>query len=351
MGPYGRNKCKNDPFSSTFLESDNPPMALTRDPYITPPGTPDSTEDDYITPRPQESPGQVCVTPPPPYDESESQTLDLFGLGDDSLLDCFPPHSTIQSDFAEIEKMLDLPETQNEEIDNVLNLPDTQETNESEMMLNITEAPIIVVGNSHSRENTTKRKMDPKDKRPAKKSRGTSYFGSLMKNVYSISDLIEPLVLRKESRPQTSRHHQKSSPSLVSSDPQPSGSSLAGSERQETGLASEHQEQRTGLAGDHQEQETFLAGEHQETVMAIEISSSSVPIDPDQPLSITSDVIQSIPDPSTKQNPVKSRKPRKKCSDESCISCNIERNCQSCDSCLNPGLKMKCVLRCGHYSY
>ena len=340
VGPYGKNKCKNEPFNATFLESNSPP--LTREPYVTPPGTPDSNEDDYITPRPQESPGQVCVTPPPIYDENENPVVDL--CGDDSLPFFLPSVSTIHRDFAEIENALELDETQNDATESILNPRETQQTNETE---------VNVGGNSHFQVNTTKRKVDPKDKRPAKKSRGTSYFGSLMKNVFSRSDLIEPLVLgpRKESQPpQTSSHDQSSSPGLGSSDPQPSRRSSVVCDEQETTLDSEYQEHGTALAREHQEEGTSLSNvpNERETALANDCSSSNITFAVEPLGTITADQIECSPHAPTKQNPVKSRKPRKKCSDESCISCNIEQNCQSCESCLNPGLKTKCVLRCDY---
>ena len=182
IGPYGRSKCKNGPGNSTFLESTITPV--TREPYVTPPGSPVSHEeaDDFvITPPPPESPGEVCVTPPPPYYETDGDEFDLFG--DDSLPEYPPHHST----------------TNLSDIDRISNFDETLNNAEG---TNCPEQPI------------KKRKANHEDKRKPKKSKGASYFGALLQNVFARSDLIEPLVTRpkKTSKPPASGQHQTSSP-------------------------------------------------------------------------------------------------------------------------------------------
>ena len=38
-------------------------------------------------------------------------------------------------------------------------------------------------------------------------------------------------------------------------------------------------------------------------------------------------------------------RPTRKCKERSCDKCNVEKNCEICETCLNPGLKLKCVKR------
>ena len=319
-GPYGRNKCKNGPVNSTFLESTLTPV--TREPYVTPPGSPVSHEDDdfVITPPPPESPGEVCVTPPPPYYETDSDEFDLFG--DDSLLE-YPPHNST---------------TNLSEIDSISNFAETLNNSEGN---NCPEQPI------------KKRKANNQDKRQTKISKGPSYFGALMQNIFARSDLIEPLVTKpkKTSKPPASGQQQTSSPNNGSSEDHPS--SMIESQSEETTRS--HGRAMVGLVTTPTEgtintatwvNPITVCGQQEDgEVLAEDSSNSNVAVG--QTMNVTSDQIVTIPynNSPSKSKPTKPKRPRKKCGEESCPNCKIEENCKSCESCQNPGLKLKCVFR------
>ena len=331
-GPYGRNKCKNGPVNSTFLEST--PTPVTRSSYVTPPGSPLTHEDadDFLTPPPPpKSPEEVCVTPPPPYYETDSDEFDLFG---DHLLPSPPHHSTT-------------------------NLSDIGHISNHAETLNNAER------NDRPEQPIKKRKAAHKDKRKPKKFKGASYFGALMQNVFARSDLIEPLVTRpkKTSKPPASGH-QISSP--ISGSLEDQSSSLIESRMEETtrshsrtmlGLVTTPAEGTINTPSLLMREECWVnpdavsAQQEVGDILAEDNSNSNISyVALAQTLNVPTDQIETIPG---NNSPPKSKpkRPRKKCGEESCPNCQIEENCKSCESCQNPGLKLKCVLRWDNFSY
>ena len=318
-GPYGRNKCKNGPANNTFLESTITPVP--NKPYVTPPGSPVSHEDsdDFVpTPPPPESPGEICVTPPPPYYETDSDEFDLFG--DDSLPK-YPPHHS---------------STNLSDIDCIAETLNNAEGN------NCPEQPI------------KKRKADHEDKKGRKKSKGTSYFGALMQNVFARSDFIEPLVTRpkKTNKPPASAQHQTSSSISGSSEDQPS--CLIESQSEETTRSNSSGMVylvTTPTEGTIDTATTVTEQQEVGEVLAEDSSNSNVALG--QTTNVTSGQIVTIPDNNSpsKSKHSKPKRPRKTCGEESCPNCKIDENCKSCESCQNPGLKLKCVLRWDNFSF
>ena len=158
-GPCGRNKCKNGQINPDFLESNNTPV--TMEPYVSPPGSPDqSSEDEYQTPPQPDSPKEVCLTPPPNYDDTND-----FYLSNDDWLDNLPPQSIIYEDLNNIE----LEQT-------------VANTNDD--------------ASNSSLETNKKRNSEGQDTTRDKKKKGSIYFGALVKNLFSNSGLLEPMTVR-----------------------------------------------------------------------------------------------------------------------------------------------------------
>lgn len=165
-GPCGRNKCKNGQINPDFLESNNTPV--TMEPYVSPPGSPDqSSEDEYQTPPQPYSPKEVCLTPPPNYDD----TID-FDLPNEDWMEILPPQSTIYIDLNNIE-------------------------------LGQTVANVTHDASLSSVETNKKKKADDEDTTRVKKKKGSIYFGALVKNIFSSSGLLEPMTVRNRKQSKT----------------------------------------------------------------------------------------------------------------------------------------------------
>ena len=320
-GPYGKNKCKNVPHSADFVESNG--SQVTRGDYVTPPGSPASHGDDYETPPRSLIPTEVVVTPPPPYFPIPSERSDL--CEDQDWFDRLPPPDPT--------RFIDL-----SQIDNPVEI-DRQPDNERSQTAK-----------------STKRKADNIPLEAKKKSKGLSYFGPLMNNLYSRSGFSEPMVAKRKVGGDSQMRGHKS----VTSDNYPnrgiesstnihqtSNIHHTRTESQDTSLSSEHlgeDNQHTSTDNQHprdDNQHTRDDNQHNSTGSRHNTSTNRPH---------TRHMSQNRGSPAVSESEVgcekiRQKRNRKRCQDESCAGCQVEENCKTCESCLNPGLKMKCVQR------
>ena len=287
-GPYGKNKCQNKKVNLlTFLES-NEATPVTREPYVSPPGSNASDEGDYIcTPPPIEMPREVCITPPPPYIDTEL-----------NLDDFLPQDSTSFKDLNPIKDNLLLSQT-----------------------IAAEHEPI-------PRKKNIKKNATKDEKKPGKNSRAAVYFGPLMKNMFSTSNLIQPTFVRPSSSSRSVEQdlqeeavdeRSRSRDGVFSGD---SSSDERSSQDQERSRKERFSDLSTSRPGP-----TMSSDSYRVVVSHTPVTSSQ--------LDVTST-------PATANS---FKRPRKMCDDDTCLSCRIEVNCHTCDSCINPGKKLKCFFR------
>ena len=291
-GPYGRNKCHNNKMNGlTFLESSDDTSQVTRTPYVSPPGSPTSDEGDYIsTPPHYEVPREVCVTPPPPYEDTD---VSFDCIEDNSLLALLPPESSIYKDIDQIDSLL-----------------------------NLSDAPTFAATNKIPKIN--QRKTSKED---IKKSKGAAYFGPLMKNMFSRTNLIEPMTVGPKSNRQAESQVTELAIDDRSSEVRPCEGSPSDDSR--------HTRSSVDMSRSDMSSDKMPCERRSKSRSSFIVSQVALTDSPEL------DVIQA----GVSLTLARFKRPKKSCSDDTCLICKVEVNCQTCNSCLNPSKKQKCVLR------
>ena len=271
-GPYGKNKCKNRPANNgEFLESSEIPMTI--EVYATPPGSPASNVDDYVTPPRISIPAEVVVTPPPLHSPISSE---ISGPGGDQ-------------------------ETETQSLHASTSLRNLNQTNEREM--------------THDKNKAAKPNTKKDANKKAKKNvKSDPYFGPLMRNLFARSDLSEPMVRNSKTT------HDRNSNSKETS---------------QNHLQIERMETASNTPNNHtSDAQTNNNQQDRNTASTQDDTNNASP----QGLVAAVEGEQLV-------GKLGGKRKRKTCGDEDCLGCKVEENCKVCETCLNPRLKLKCVLR------